>query len=240
MPFLSGSPILDKLVSLKISHLRHYTYCRQMLHRAGISPGLRFVDYLWAAGVVMTRQNQIPSAADPETSELALIPCWDMCNYRVGHGAISSFFDVATQRNEMSAMRAAAQGEQVCMYYGDRRNELMFLNSGFVAAANPNDELELALRLEPKDALYRLKALQLKNAQLTNPMRCLLPVVGAERGDEVQKVEAVDVAGDDVSTAWMLSAFERKGLSLPPSDQRDKQGGDDAVHAVLRAAEARV
>lgn len=55
-----------------------------MLSRAGIEPGLRLADYMWAAGVVMTRQNRIPIENRPEHSELALIPAWDMCNYKGG------------------------------------------------------------------------------------------------------------------------------------------------------------
>ena len=40
--------------------------------------GLRLADYLWAIGVVMTRQNRIPQEGNATESEIALIPGWDM------------------------------------------------------------------------------------------------------------------------------------------------------------------
>merc|ERR1712173_191690 len=143
IPFLSGSLILDKIIRLKISHLKNYTYCRQLLNRAGIEPGLRLIDYLWAAGVVMTRQNRIPSADNLEETELALIPAWDFCNYR--SGKITTYFNTKQEKNEMFVMDAngVKKGEQIYIYYGGQRNESLYLNSGFVVADNINDELEL-------------------------------------------------------------------------------------------------
>ena len=86
---------------LKISELRYYTNSRQMLKRADIEPGLRLADYLWTAAVAMTRQNRFPSEDDPEQSELALIPCWDMTNYR--GGTITTYSIVKQQNNNMRA-----------------------------------------------------------------------------------------------------------------------------------------
>ena len=42
-----------------------------------------FKDYLWAMSIVMSRQNEIP--IDNESTQLALIPVWDMCNHVEGN-----------------------------------------------------------------------------------------------------------------------------------------------------------
>ncbi len=42
-----------------------------------------FKDYLWAMSIVMSRQNEIP--IDTESTQLALIPVWDMCNHVEGN-----------------------------------------------------------------------------------------------------------------------------------------------------------
>eukprot|EP01084_Bolivina_argentea_P277395 473557_1 len=239
IPFLSGSLILNKIIRLKISHLRHYTYSRQMLSRSGIEPGLRLIDYLWAAGVVMTRQNRIPSQQDNDISEIALIPAWDMCNYK--SGKITTYFNTKQQRNEMFIMNKTLKGKQIYIYYGSQRNELLYINSGFVFNDNINDELELDLRLDTKDSLYKVKILQLKNAKLTNPLKCLIPVLNYNKFDnkhikldakidenemkqmqkqrqEIQSQfdENIQFDENDISTKWILSVFESFGLSIPP------------------------
>eukprot|EP01083_Nonionella_stella_P032094 87821_1 len=228
--FLSGSHVLEAIIRLKIFHLRHYTYARQMLSRAGIQPGLRLVDYLWAAGVIMTRQNKIPSQEEEKETEIALIPGWDMCNY--ANGRITSYFNTKQNRNEMFAMRDTRKGEQIYIYYGAQRNQLLFLNSGFVFDDNRNDELQMDLRLEPqtKDALFKIKAIQIRNAQLSNPLQCVLPILHYKR-HKGEPIELLDVkvedapqedkeeekqifAEDDVSTEWIASVFETLGLSV--------------------------
>lgn len=111
---LSGSPLLEEVVKIKRSVARQYAYLAMKVERAaqvrttkrgdrgnhkkntittittnGISSFLSPLTYelfRWAVSTVMTRQNLVPSEADPtKANTLALIPLWDMCNHRQGN-----------------------------------------------------------------------------------------------------------------------------------------------------------
>ena len=117
-----------------------------------------FDQFLWAQGIVFSRQNMVPI---DERMELALIPAWDLMNHVDGEvlktplplfpphqfvlmvSQITSFYDPATKSLQCKCLRAVSTGEQVYMSYGGRPNCELLLYQGFIDPANSNDVLDL-------------------------------------------------------------------------------------------------
>lgn len=104
----------------------------------------------WAVSTVMTRQNSMPAclqlptpvdddetavgntaaaAAAGPTVRPALIPLWDMANHC--DGRVTNVFSVAEQRVEGGALRDFQKGDQIFIYYGDRRNRDFLVHNGY-------------------------------------------------------------------------------------------------------------
>lgn len=98
----------------------------------------------------MTRQNSMPAAAtladvadddvavtpaggdgSVAAAELlpALIPLWDMANHT--DGVVTNVFNVAQKRVEGAALRDFEKGDQIFIYYGDRRNSNFLIHNGY-------------------------------------------------------------------------------------------------------------
>ncbi|GLD93356.1 hypothetical protein PINS_up001948 [Pythium insidiosum] len=134
---LEGSTVFEPSVKLLYNSLKQFFYIQQLIKsswpRCPI-PVSRFTlsNYLWALGVAMTRQNEIPvRRGDHVDTTLALIPGWDMCNHEISD-AITTFSDPDERLIACHAMRAFKQQEEVTMFYGPRSNEHLLLYSGFV------------------------------------------------------------------------------------------------------------
>lgn len=124
-------------------------FCRPLL----LECNFRFLSSLvssWAVSTVMTRQNSLPAclqpapvdddetavAAAPPTGPAvrpALIPLWDMANHC--DGRVTNVFSVAEQRVEGGALRDFQKGEQIFIYYGDRRNRDFLVHNGYELAS---------------------------------------------------------------------------------------------------------
>lgn len=100
----------------------------------------------------MTRQNSMPcldglnaavanedDAADIATPAAklptatgvrpALIPLWDMANHI--NGTVTNVYNVAEQRVEGGALLDFQKGDQIFIYYGDRRNSNFLVHNGY-------------------------------------------------------------------------------------------------------------
>jgi len=126
--------------------------------------------FRWAFGVVLTRQNNVPlpsggaSVFHPPTDGTdvvpALVPGWDMMNHATG--AMTTRFELESDCLVYPSMAKCAAGEELCMCYGLRQNELFVLFSGFCVRDSPFDSLELALPL-PQDDIVKIRELLVKN-----------------------------------------------------------------------------
>lgn len=151
---LEGSPILYDVLRLKKSTMRQYDHLHRLLKKSGFAD-MSYRDFLWGVSVVMTRQNRIPKRGKPDDYVLALIPGWDMCNY--ADGKITTFFDGLRDESQSAVMKPVKKGEQIYIYYGDRTNWKLFVFSGFVYEAHPNDAVEFLYGMTPEDPLLKLK-----------------------------------------------------------------------------------
>lgn len=190
---LSGSPLLEEVVKIKRSVARQYAYLAMKVERAaqvrttkrgdrgnhkkntittittnGISSFLSPLTYelfRWAVSTVMTRQNLVPSEADPtKTNTLALIPLWDMCNHRQGN--FCTDFDPSSATLVFYSMADLQAGDEIFNYYGDRTNGDFFLNNGFVYADHKEDAVRIKLGFSSGDILYPLKDALANNINL--------------------------------------------------------------------------
>ena len=122
----------------------------------------------------MTRQNRIPCINDDKSNEMCLIPSWDMCNCK--SGKLNSYFDNNNQIHHMKLMENININEQIYMNYGRMRTEELLVNSGFVYFNNPNDKIELQIRLPQKDQFLPLKKIMLKKYNIKDFFNCLFDI----------------------------------------------------------------
>lgn len=103
---------------------------------------LTWAEFRWAAGIVMSRQNNLLLEVRGEAVEtLGLVPLWDMFNHGPGEPATY----MAGGHLVSEAVAAVAKGRQVYMVYGARPNLHLLLYQGFVQEENPHDELSVTL-----------------------------------------------------------------------------------------------
>ncbi|KAJ3126942.1 hypothetical protein HK098_006982 [Nowakowskiella sp. JEL0407] len=148
---LKGSIIFGDVIRDLKSNLRHYIYLSRVLQKNKFKsiPAKNFSYDLfrWSVCVVMTRQNPLPiispnvaeNADDSElnpvrrpTSELALIPLYDMFNHTPTHGEVSTFYNPESSVSETYAPADFAAASEILVTYGKRGNSDLFLYSGFV------------------------------------------------------------------------------------------------------------
>ncbi|KDO35002.1 hypothetical protein SPRG_01065 [Saprolegnia parasitica CBS 223.65] len=146
-------------VQLLYNGLKQYTYLHARLSSLSLVPISTFTleNFLWATSVVLTRQNNVPTPADPRA--LALIPGWDLCNH--APGAITTYFEAAQRGVVCDAMTSFAPGEQLTIFYGPRPNAELLVYSGFCLPVNAYDTLRLRLVAGPDDALWKVRAMVL-------------------------------------------------------------------------------
>ena len=111
--------------------------------------------FRWSLSAVLTRQNHIPSLESIATAEehpgtvAALVPGWDMMNH--APGKMTSQYDERENCLVFAAMASCKAGDEICMCYGYRMNELYLLYSGFCMQDNPYDAVDLVIPVEQDD-----------------------------------------------------------------------------------------
>lgn len=156
---LRPSPAFARAVRTLRSQLMQYTKIYAVLAKKPssiTSPTVEMFSYdnfEWAVSVVMTRQNQFPSAVPGQPSALALVPVWDMCNHAVGEHTTSVLLDPTTDEAsvECAAMRTFEKGDAITIFYGNRPNVELLLYSGFVQADNEFDQVLVPIRFDAED-----------------------------------------------------------------------------------------
>lgn len=150
---------LDEAAMQIILHAKEFLYIDSVLQHSNILKVLNWSDFVWARGIVMTRQNRIPVSNDK--SCLALIPFFDMFNHKAGQ--ITTFFNTGLKTSDTFSNHAISAGNQVFISYGNRSNTDLFLFSGFVDLENSHDVAKIWIDFSDKlsgckrDVLERLK-----------------------------------------------------------------------------------
>jgi len=137
---LQGSELLDKSRKLLHSTLMQYTYLFNKFLGMKMKEIPTWDEFRWAVTIVMSRQNRIPDVDG--ASELALIPGWDFCNYRVGD-EITTYFHAERDASESFTIAPVKAGSQIFIFYGPRPNSELVLFSGFMVDSNPHDSILL-------------------------------------------------------------------------------------------------
>lgn len=156
---LQPSPAFSRAVRTLRSQLIQYTKIYVLLSKmpAGITSlsvdMFSFDNFEWAVSVVMTRQNQFPSAVPGQPPALGLVPVWDMCNHAVGDHTTSVLLDPTTNTAsvECGAMRTFEAGDAITIFYGNRPNVELLLYSGFVQAGNEFDVVPVHVPFDGED-----------------------------------------------------------------------------------------
>eukprot|EP00300_Choanocystis_sp_HF-7_P038609 c5574_g1_i1.p1 GENE.c5574_g1_i1~~c5574_g1_i1.p1 ORF type:complete len:531 (+),score=115.51 c5574_g1_i1:56-1648(+) len=145
---LSGSPALADCLSFLKQSLRIYTYLKPIASQFGIAANrFSWANWAWASSAVVSRQNSIPlvlPGATETSTQLALIPVWDMCNHEPS-GEITSFYDVSREGVAAQAVRAFGAGDAIYMNYGPRSNAKLLCFAGFAVDPNPYDTYPITL-----------------------------------------------------------------------------------------------
>ncbi|ETW03610.1 hypothetical protein H310_05014 [Aphanomyces invadans] len=174
----------ESAIQLFYNSIRQYLYlCRLFSHEPSSAPyssdAFSLSNYTWALSVALTRQNNVPTPADP--SALALIPGWDMCNHAIGE--MTTYAD--TDAIHCSAMNKFAAGDEIYICYGPRPNVDLLIYSGFSLPQNPyNCPLPLVLPLKDiqHDPLAKLRTLLLQKRSATITAAGLLVHLDATSG----------------------------------------------------------
>lgn len=98
----------------------------------------------------MTRQNLIPSS-DPEQTNPALIPLWDMANHM--NGELTTGYDLENNCVQGGTLQDYKKGEQVFIFYGCRNNMDLLVHNGFIYPDNQYDCVPIKLGLSQSDEL---------------------------------------------------------------------------------------
>eukprot|EP00466_Bigelowiella_natans_P018259 jgi/Bigna1/89596/estExt_fgenesh1_pg.C_520051 len=171
LSLLEGSPAHYDALKIQKQTLRQYILTTKLLKgRPTVMlklPKFTYRDFRWAVGVVMTRQNRIPSKESSSQSVLALIPGWDFCNFR--DGELTTQYNDEVHASESFTMDDIKEGKQIYIYYGKRPNSKLFLFSGFVADDNKEDYVEVVFSHEDSDSsVSKIRKLLLQNRRLTS------------------------------------------------------------------------
>lgn len=147
---IENSALFGSAVRLVYNSIKQFCYLERQLSRWKDAPipSAKFTigNYLWALGVVLTRQNEVVVQQNAKPA-LALIPGWDLCNHEQGSKNITTYSDPEARVVACHAMRSFLPNEQVKMFYGQRSNAEFLLYSGFVAADNAFDCVQVPLRM---------------------------------------------------------------------------------------------
>mmetsp|Transcript_19887 Transcript_19887/g.35483 ORF Transcript_19887/g.35483 Transcript_19887/m.35483 type:complete len:498 (-) Transcript_19887:131-1624(-) len=169
---LRGSPSYYDALKIQKQTLRQYIMATKLLSGRSLSdlnlPPFTYRDFRWAVGIVMSRQNRIPSKADPKKYVLTLIPGWDFCNFRDGELTTQFNDDDGIDASESFTMADVKEGNQIFIYYGNRPNSKLFLFSGFVAEDHKTDYVEvLCSQDDSKSPVAKIRMMMLSNRRLT-------------------------------------------------------------------------
>lgn len=156
------------------SQLTQYTKIYALLSK--LQPGtsvlsaemFSYSNFEWAVSVVMTRQNQLPSALPGHPPALALVPVWDMCNHAPGPHTTSVAIDPVTDTAsvECAAMRTFEKGAAITIFYGKRPNIELLLYSGFVQPENEFDAVPITVSFKGEDRRENVTKVVLARRQL--------------------------------------------------------------------------
>eukprot|EP00750_Incisomonas_marina_P008242 INCI15388.2.p1 GENE.INCI15388.2~~INCI15388.2.p1 ORF type:complete len:553 (+),score=92.72 INCI15388.2:163-1821(+) len=252
---LIGSTALDNTLKHYRNVVKHYCVFAQLMantpeaKEAQLHRRFTWALFSWAIAVVMTRQNQIPIAADvaPKTDdaasaeaptgeepsavdadeaapamELALVPLFDMVNHEESEaGRITS--DFKDDALVLYAKRNFKAGEQVRMYYGQRRSELFLQYSGFVPVDRTLDSMTIQLSLnqffDAQDPLIKAKRVVLAN--------CGLRLFAPEGSIVVCALSSVGSVSPELAALCRLRAAGK-----PEMTQLMKKGGVQRVDQI--------
>lgn len=167
---LRGSLLYDEALKLSLVTMRQYTYIYDIIRKkenfVRDSPPT-WHEFIWAVSIVMSRQNRIPSA-EADGYSIALIPGWDMCNYR--DGSMGTFYNPEKDSSESFTMEPVEKGNQIFIFYGTRPNHELMLYQGFFYCGSTSDGFRLDLHLpgdEGSDPLYKMRKLFLSKKGLS-------------------------------------------------------------------------
>ncbi|XP_065833522.1 actin-histidine N-methyltransferase-like [Oscarella lobularis] len=160
---LEGSPVYLEVLNQNRSIARQYAYLHQMIYSHPDAKNVvlsqkpfNYVDFKWAVGSVLTRQNSIPIRDGDAGFSIGLISAWDMCNH--ANGAITTDYKEEEKACKCYAMNDYEAGSEVTMFYGTRTNAEFLLNQGFVYKGNEHDRMRLKLGVSKNDSLFAMKA----------------------------------------------------------------------------------
>lgn len=229
LAYLSASPSYREILSLKKSTVRQYVHLYSILRKAGHLrlPPFEWVDFEWAVGIVMSRQNRIPSTEGQDT-EIALIPGWDSCNHR--EGKMASYFDPPTNTMQSFTMMDVTKGDPIYLHYGNRPNSQLFLYQGFVYLENKNDFLEFRLPGPANDDLFKIRKLLLLKYKLNDNPPFLLPLVRNKEDGKLWSYLRIVVLTKD--EAGVLLKRENKGKADYISERNEAAGRKFLINAL--------
>ncbi|KAJ0401349.1 hypothetical protein ATCC90586_001766 [Pythium insidiosum] len=210
---IEGSSLFEPSVKLLYNSLKQFFYIQQLIKTSWSRcpiPLQRFTlsNYLWALGVAMTRQNEIPVRhGNRVTSVLGLIPGWDMCNHEPSD-AITTFSDPDKRLIACHAMRDFKQNEEVTMFYGPRSSEHLLLYSGFVVPHNAFDRVTIQLEMDEADPLAKIRRMLLQKEV------SLMPVLLAADGTLRVEIDASgQVTMPQMTRVIQILVMEKASLS---------------------------
>jgi len=161
---LEPSHVQELAVRRARNHARQYCQLRALLASRAVQSiparAFTFEAFSWAVGVVMTRQNMVPSRVHDNAVLPALVPAWDMMNHCSGPGSTS--FDEDSRSVIFHSIRSLRVGDPITMFYGPRSNASLLMYSGFVHAGNAHDFVPLSLQISDADPLKRVKNMVLR------------------------------------------------------------------------------
>jgi len=159
---LDGTFVADVAIERVVDSILYFVHLNGLV--VSEYPTFSYQRFLWALGLVMTRQNPLPLADDPSTMGLAMIPVFDMCNHEVG--TLTSSYDTDEKLLSCAAMDDCDANDEFRICYGKRTNSDLLVYSGFMLDRNPFDTLlvDLVGLLNRDDPLLKMKELILKKS----------------------------------------------------------------------------
>eukprot|EP00668_Euglena_longa_P012362 GGOE01014807.1.p1 GENE.GGOE01014807.1~~GGOE01014807.1.p1 ORF type:complete len:666 (+),score=188.57 GGOE01014807.1:220-1998(+) len=159
----------------------------------------------WAHSAFFSRRFTSKVAGIPDCPEGCLVPVLDVLNHRSGARAA---WDVFEDRLEMRLEEPVGKGQEVFNNYGEKGNEELLMNFGFVVENNPSDVMRIKLAVPPgcspvQDSLFRKWQLDEDHTYTLHPnalppkLLLALGVFSASREEEA----FLQGVGDEVDVA---------------------------------------